>query len=985
MKTFLHHIALVLTLFLASGSAFGTSWVSGLVLEQDGLTPIVGATVAFAGEAELGNTLSYQFVTDSLGSYEGEVEAGTYWVCALADGYVSSCLPDSLWLMEGQYADGLDFWLLELRQPVSYVAARHFENNLVRVSWSMHDPLLVEDFETGDFGKFNWDQMTVDFPWVVDSVHAMEGRYCMKSSCEGQSEGRSQIEVSVYIPLAGRMSFWSKISSEPSWDLGAFYLDGVKKWESSGTGDWEEHRFDISEGEHVFRWRYKKDSSHDEGDDCLYVDNIHFFLEKSKETAAKADQSLQYYDLFRRRLGDEPVLLASHLPDTMFMEMGWKSLPWGRYQWGVACWYEGNRPASDTIWSGFLDKDMTTVLGVKATTNVGLFPAGALVTLSSESGQNYQATLDAEGEATFTEVYRNNYTVRVQLDGFEDFVTDEPLPIFEPSQIEIELKEKLMPIDSLYVSSTGWGVWHLDSLRLRDLQYFEVKLNSHIVGTTTDCYFQFDEAGLETGKRYVAKVRPVYLSSACEWATHEWNYRHCSDFQGNSNFNWTLQEEAVKLSWTYPDNDSVTGAEVFRNGDCLGFVTDNYFLDSTATLQGTLDYCVRMVYDGQAEGSSLSMSCADCLQADFPAYCDPPQKLEAENYWESDSDYGAVVSWGERPEPFMEWLHYDNGEYKNAVGGTDEPVIFWSVRFDASQLTEYQGTSLKKISLFDVGAGSYQLWVYVGGEDAPRTMVRFHEMTLNGSFTWHEQVVSPAMEIPENEPVWIVVGQQGVHRPAAACADQGNPDGRWVSLDGIEWHDINYYNLHYTWMLRAFVSNRAGKTVRIGNDGFVLQQYNLYRSYDNTDYQIVASIPTIEGQSFYQYRDVLVGTEHSTFYYKLKALYLSDEGEECESDFALSLYQPDKDFVMVDDHWKVTENPSDKLVVYPNPSSGRLTIRAKGMCHICVFNILGQSLLDRELQSDEAQLDLDGFADGVYQLLVTTETGLCTKRFVLSK
>ena len=39
-----------------------------------------------------------------------------------------------------------DASLRDLALPVRYVSARQFTDDLVRISWSMHDPLLVEDF-----------------------------------------------------------------------------------------------------------------------------------------------------------------------------------------------------------------------------------------------------------------------------------------------------------------------------------------------------------------------------------------------------------------------------------------------------------------------------------------------------------------------------------------------------------------------------------------------------------------------------------------------------------------------------------------------------------------------------------------------------------------------------------------------------------------------------------------------------------------------
>jgi hypothetical protein len=971
----------ILSVLLLSVASFGQGVVSGHVYEQDGIVPIEGVTIAFSGYSWAGDTLLYEFQTDSLGSYNATMADGRYAVSAFADGYQAVFRPDSLLVGEGQFMVNIDFILHENYTPVRYVAARHFANDFVRLSWSMSEPLLYEDFELGDFSRFNWDNTLSDFPWVVDTTYAYEGAFCMKSTCEGQAEGRSEIEVSVYVPWSGEMRFQSKISSETNWDRGYFYIDNVKMLECSGESDWEEHRFALTEGEHLFRWAYIKDAINDDGDDCFYVDDIHFFVEEGLKT----ERSFLYYDLFRRRFDEEPTLLASHLTDTVFMEMGWNGLPWGKYQWGVSCRYEGNRAMSDTVWSAYLDKDMTTAFEVFVSTNVGLSASGAEITLHSESN-DYQGVVDSNGHLALPNVYRDNYLVSVHLDGFVDYVSDTLVSVMEPTQYEVELREAVKGVDSLYVSSTGWAVWRLSDTLYRNLQYFEIQLDGEFVGATDRMFYQFDVSQMNSGDTCFAQVRPIYLSDTCGWCDCSWVYRSCVDFQPTANgLTSVIRDNGVLLSWNYPANDSVMGAVLYRDGEFLGFVETDSYLDETVEMQGVAEYGLRVVYDGEAVGSYYSMACEETISITFPAFCDPPTKLYAENYLDDNDEYGALVSWGDKPEPNEAWLHYDNGHYKNAVGGGNEPVIFWSIRFDAEDLADYQGTTFRKIALFDVGAGSYQLWIYKGGETAPRTLIHSQNMTLSGFNAWHEESIVPQIEVPENEPVWVVIGQQGVSRPAAVCEDMDDPDGRWVSLNGVDWTDLHTYNMHYTWMLRAFVSDRFGRMLPLGSDSYSLQHYNLYRSYNNSDYQKIAEIPSIEGQQYYQYRDVLLGETHDHFYYKLTAVYLSDENEECESDFAASLAHPDKDYVMVDDAWEIPEIQAENIDVYPNPTDGQLVIEVSKMHQVSVFNALGQCVISVHVNTNVLRLDLSSFDNGAYLLRVVTENGMAMRRFVVSR
>ena len=892
MKKLLTILFLVLSL-MSFHQVQGQVRVSGNVYEQDSITPIVGASVTFSGVEVSGDTVVYQFVTDTLGHYEDSIGYGAFRVWACSEGYECSYLLDSL-LVE---CDSLQF---------EYDSLLVIFDSLT----GLYDSIfMVYDSLTGLYDTIYFDSLCFNTDTLISGVDLV-------------------LYEILYPVRYVRALPYNDDLVRLSWSMS--YEDGTKK--------------------------------------------------------GLPQRSFRYFELVRRRADETSASMVAYLIDTVFMDANWSNLPWGQYCWGVCCHYEGNRYASDTVWSVLLDKDMTTTLEVNVSTNVGLSASGAVVTLSSHNGQQYiyQAVADSVGYVLMPDVYRDLYDLQVQLDGYVDYVSSAPLSIMEPQHANVVLWEALYGIESLYVSNTGYAMWQLSDTLHRDLQYYELKLNGQAVGTTTETTFQFDVTGLSPGEVCLASVRPVFLSETCDWYPKNWVYWPCSHFPV-AELQWSQGDDAVLLSWEDPEGTSVLGAYLYRDDEYLGFVEGNTYLDETVAMHGEVNYCIRLLYDGPLDGTYYSLSCESCVVASFPVFCDPPMKLEGENYWNSDIDYGAMISWGERPEPIYQWLHYDNGVYKRSLGGDNEPIIFWSIRFEAEELAAYFGCSLKKISLFDVGTGIYQLWIYIGGETSPRTLVWAQNMALCNAQDWHVESIEPALEIPENEPLWIVVGQQGLSRPAAACADQGNPNGRWVSLDGEHWTDMLTYNMHYTWMLRAYVTNRNGRLVELESDSHTLQCYNLYRSYDDIDYQQIAAIPAVEGQEFYQYRDVLVDESHDAFYYKLTALYLSDEGETCESDFAASLYNPDEQFVYVDDHWVTAEWTDTDLKLYPNPSNGVLTIECAGMKKLMVYNVLGQVLLDKETSGDAMQLDLTRFENGLYWLVAVSQNGVTKRPFVLAR
>lgn len=148
-------------------------------------------------------------------------------------------------------------------------------SDYVKVHWDFHLP--VEDFETGDFSKFNW-QLDANYPWEITTTNPYEGIYCMKSGNVGIPNSSSSMSITINYPNHGTISFVSKISCESNWDNGYFYIDGEKKFETSGNSNWRKSQYTIEAGVHTFTWIYEKDGSYNSNDDCYYVDSLCFNL-----------------------------------------------------------------------------------------------------------------------------------------------------------------------------------------------------------------------------------------------------------------------------------------------------------------------------------------------------------------------------------------------------------------------------------------------------------------------------------------------------------------------------------------------------------------------------------------------------------------------------------------------------------------------------------------------------------------------------------
>ena len=66
--------------------------------------------------------------------------------------------------------------------------------------------------------------------------------------------------------------------------------------------------------------------------------------------------------------------------------------------------------------------------------------------------------------------------------------------------------------------------------------------------------------------------------------------------------------------------------------------------------------------------------------------------------------------------------------------------------------------------------------------------------------------------------------------------------------------------------------------------------------------------------------------------------------------------------------------------LYPNPTNGIVTIEAQSLQRLTVMNTLGQTLYDREVEGDKAQIEMAQFGVGTYLIRIYTESGVATKR-----
>ena len=159
------------------------------------------------------------------------------------------------------------------------------------------------------------------------------------------------------------------------------------------------------------------------------------------------------------------------------------------------------------------------------------------------------------------------------------------------------------------------------------------------------------------------------------------------------------------------------------------------------------------------------------------------------------------------------------GSWFSYVGDYSSPQIIgigmpfnWGYMFPAELMSEYKGCSFTQFGFLDAGeeqfATTYTVNFYLGGDVAPQTLVSTQQFEITGTVG---DVVTfrldTPVEIDGTQNIWLTFYHDGsIQYPAPAVADVGNPNSRWLGIDGYGWMDVASVSSEaYSWLAWVYV------------------------------------------------------------------------------------------------------------------------------------------------------------------------------------
>lgn len=427
----------------------GSGNVEGYVYEQDGVTPVEGATVTFQGAV---------FTTDANGYYSGVAAAGTYKASATKAPEFLAQEQNVTVAYNG--TTEVNFTLRFAMTLAENVLATEIDNDNVKVTWDFDTEPMYEDFESGDLTNYSWTT-SANYPWTVVDItpgasdlyinEEIFGTKCAKSGNTGYGNTESWLKLTVDIPFDGEMSFRYRVScgNYGGSDQGKFFVDGEEHIFNEvlyeiyktncengnddycvdvkgcfGDTNWGDSttlvKVNVTKGTHTFKWSYIKDYDDEvTAEDAMFIDCVTFYSGDN-----------QYNLYLRDVLADTEELLQEKVAGKEYTDATWATAEDGIYQWGVSVLYDGGAPRNvvEATFDGSANAGETVTVGTEEI-NTYNFPT-SIYSAYSYTQQLYTADEIASAAGKITSISFKQYSgidITRKLDVYMTNVTDEYL------------------------------------------------------------------------------------------------------------------------------------------------------------------------------------------------------------------------------------------------------------------------------------------------------------------------------------------------------------------------------------------------------------------------------------------------------------------------------------------------------------------------------------------------------------------------------
>lgn len=272
------------------------------------------------------------------------------------------------------------------------------------------------------------------------------------------------------------------------------------------------------------------------------LNNQHFSSEAAPALLTSTATVENNYKLWRLIEGNEKsptewtLLTNSPIPDTVYVDNDWENLNDTNYVYAITAKYT-NENYSDTIFTNVVEKGKTSLLTIRVKTNNELSAQGAKLTLTNKEGTPqyvYKDTVGADGSILFYQVYKGDYTVMIEKDGYTSFIdtTVSILNDYETKSYELaEIIEDPLSVTSVDYTSHVQVSWLAPGTYLPTPRWMYWDNDSVFAGIGIDGDFEFDAAQRFTPEDLVQfKTKGLSVTKVSFYIKNSDEYPTVADF-----------------------------------------------------------------------------------------------------------------------------------------------------------------------------------------------------------------------------------------------------------------------------------------------------------------------------------------------------------------------------------------------------------------------------------------------------------------------
>ena len=320
-------------------------------------------------------------------------------------------------------------------------------------------------------------------------------------------------------------------------------------------------------------------------------------------------------------------------------------------------------------------------------------------------------------------------------------------------------------------------------------------------------------------------------------------------------------------------------------------------------------------------------------------------------------------------------IGYDNGVYVNAWGYSTARPFYWGIKLDPFMLVGHG--YLEAVQAY-FKAGTYRLMVYGGSTPSVTTLADTLSFTT-ASEGWYTVPLARALAVDATKPLWLVLYNDNITYPACAGVYCGHQQAAYGCSDGASW---SVSTSKRTFLIRGIFNNQPPLPVydtlvvdacdscqwqdsTFYNSGIYERRYETAQGADSVKVLVL----TIHN-SFSRTYDIVTDTAYTWVdgnSYSISGVYTIDTVTVHGCDSVLTLV-----LTVTNPQVGILAPADCCMLLYPNPTSGMLTIQADCVEAVDVYDVTGSCVLGVKAAS---WIDLSHLSNGHYMVRVRFTDG----------